>query len=271
MVDGTDRGYHASPPATLRSSRGRRALSPDEREEVRSRLYSVKPAKSSPNVHPKGEKKGRMKRGAPPQTNRTHVSAEERAAAWLAQRAQHGPATPDVASGAGNAMPPQSNRNATTARTARTARTSRTSRDHATFWNAQYKPTPVGTAPIPVVHQPQEGWVGIGGAYQRQGHISRGTERRVMDPMADASIFLGTRTHSAKEAGPARVPQQWKEGLRQIVPDPLSAEQAEVEQLRVLLRRGAGIGTPDDDYTPYHGRTREEIIQAAVRKYVSGH
>ena len=71
-----------------------------------------------------------------------------------------------------------------------------------------------------------------------------------------------------KEAGPARVPQQWKEGLRQIVPDPLSAEQAEVEQLRVLLRRGAGIGTEQDDYTPYTGRSRDDIIQAAIRKYV---
>ena len=40
------------------------------------------------------------------------------------------------------------------------------------------------------------------------------------NPLADIELFRGTRAHWAKEVGPARVAQQWKEGLRQIVPDP---------------------------------------------------
>ena len=117
-----------------------------------------------------------------------------------------------------------------------------------------------------------QGWVGIGGPYQRMGHLSMGTHRRLVDPMADSEIFrtplgVGSRTHSAKEAGPARVPQQWKEGLRQIHPDKLTAEQAEVEQLRVLLRRGAGIGMPFDDFTPYTGRPQERLLQEAIQQY----
>ena len=44
-----------------------------------------------------------------------------------------------------------------------------------------------------------------------------------------------------------------------------------VFMVRVLLRRGAGIGVPADDYTPYTGRPREEIIQTAVRKYLESH
>ena len=64
--------------------------------------------------------------------------------------------------------------------------------------------------------------------------------------------------------GPPRVVQQWKEGLRHTVPDPLSAEEAEVEQLRTLLKRGAGIGTPQDEWTPYTGPDKEEILRKAL-------
>ena len=68
-------------------------------------------------------------------------------------------------------------------------------------------------------------------------------------------------------SSPARVSQQWKEGLRQIVPDPMTAEEQEMENLRRLLRLGAGIGTPSDDYTPYQGRPHDEIVRRAVMHY----
>ena len=140
---------------------------------------------------------------------------------------------------------------------------SRTRRD--TFWNRDYRPTPLGTDPIPVLAQPEEGWIGIGGPPP----MSRGMERRMANPHADIEIMGGTRAHSAKEVGPSRVAQQWKEGLRHIVPDPLTAEEAELEQLRTLLRRGAGIGTPTDRWTPYTGPAEEEIIQRVVEDYIN--
>ena len=167
-------------------------------------------------------------------------------------------------------------RSARTARTARETGRARTSRESGAdaaaddsptrrelFWNLDYKPTALGTAPIPVLRQPAEGWVGIG---QRAG--GRDMERRMADPSADIQTLGGTRAHSGKEAGPSRVVQQWKEGLRSIVPDPMTAEEAEVEQLRVLLRRGAGIGTPNDGWTPYTGPDETEVVMRQIADYL---
>ena len=61
--------------------------------------------------------------------------------------------------------------------------------------------------------------------------------------------------------------QQWKEGLRSIVPDQLTAKEREVEELRTLLRRGGGIGTPNDQWTPYTGPSEAEVLQKAVAGY----
>ena len=38
----------------------------------------------------------------------------------------------------------------------------------------------------------------------------------------------------------------------------------ELEQLRTLLKRGAGIGTPSDGWTPYTGPDEEEIIRRQI-------
>lgn len=40
----------------------------------------------------------------------------------------------------------------------------------------------------------------------------------------------------------------------------------EVEKLRVLLKRGAGIGTPADDYTPYTGLPAEEMVERTLKQ-----
>jgi len=117
------------------------------------------------------------------------------------------------------------------------------------FWNDNYRPTPLATEPLAAVEQPPEGWVGVGD-YPK----SRGLERRNLNPAADIQYFAGgSRARSAKEIGPPRVVQQWKEGLRADFPDPLTREEAEIEQLRKLLRRGEGVGTPSDQWGVYDG------------------
>ena len=47
----------------------------------------------------------------------------------------------------------------------------------------------------------------------------------------------------------------------------MTAAEEEIEQLRVLLKRGAGIGTPDDVWTPYHGPDEQEILSKAVMDF----
>lgn len=82
------------------------------------------------------------------------------------------------------------------------------------FHNSQYKPTALGTEPIPVAPH-DGGWVGIGG----RPEVSRDMERRMANPAADIEgLAGGTRAFTAKTPGPPRVAQQWKEGLREIVP-----------------------------------------------------
>ena len=87
------------------------------------------------------------------------------------------------------------------------------------------------------------------------------------NPSANIECLGGGRTAQSKEAGPPRVAQQWKEGLRSIVPDQLTAKEREVEELRTLLRRGGGIGTPNDQWTPYTGPSEAEVLQKAVAGY----
>ena len=136
----------------------------------------------------------------------------------------------------------------------------RTTRD---YWNVDYQPTAVGTSPIPVALH-ETSWVGIGRDSSQQ---SRGMERRMANPSANIECLGGGRTAQSKEAGPPRVAQQWKEGLRSIVPDQLTAKEREVEELRTLLRRGGGIGTPNDQWTPYTGPSEAEVLQKAVAGY----
>ena len=107
--------------------------------------------------------------------------------------------------------------------------------------------SPLFLRPYPVIAS--QGWVGVGD-YPK----SRGLERRNLNPAADIQYFAGgSRARSAKEIGPPRVVQQWKEGLRADFPDPLTREEAEIEQLRKLLRRGEGVGTPSDQWGVYDG------------------
>ena len=44
--------------------------------------------------------------------------------------------------------------------------------------------------------------------------------------------------------------------------------EAELEQLRILLRRGQGIGTPSDIWTQYTGRDEVDIIRSQVADYM---
>ena len=90
--------------------------------------------------------------------------------------------------------------------------------------------------------------------------------------MADITLFAGgARAREAKEVGVPRVQQQWKEGLRSDFEKlmPVSREEEEVEQLRVLLRRGQGIGTFTDAWTPYTGPDKDLIIERALEGYMN--
>ncbi len=58
----------------------------------------------------------------------------------------------------------------------------------------------------------------------------------------------GSRAAHAKETGPPLISQSFKEGLREQYAQPLSGEEAEVEQLRQLLARAAGQRLPLFEY-----------------------
>ena len=73
----------------------------------------------------------------------------------------------------------------------------------------------MSTDPMPDFKQPDDGWIGIG-----RTPLSHAGGKRLSDPNSDIEMFGGTRSHCTKEPGPARVVQQWKEGLRKIVPEP---------------------------------------------------
>ena len=63
--------------------------------------------------------------------------------------------------------------------------------------------------------------------------------RESLGPSASAAV------EEALRLGVPRVTQQWKEGLRNINPDSLTNREAEMENLRTLLRRGSGITDED--------------------------
>ena len=139
-------------------------------------------------------------------------------------------------------------------------------RDPGQYWNIGYTPSRMATEPLAQMKQPAEGWVSLDGTSQAR----RGTERRAANPAYNIELF-GSRggVASAKEAGVPRVAQQWKEGLREISSPQLSSEEAELEQLRTLLKRGEGVGTEGDEWTPYTGRGRDEIIRRAAEEYLT--
>ena len=136
------------------------------------------------------------------------------------------------------------------------------------YWNLDYEPMAVGTEPIQIVGQPAEGWTGT----NDQPPTLRTAARCKHAAMADIQLFAGgTRAGSAKEleVGVPRVTQQWKEGLRQFESlVPLSAEEAEVEALRVMLRRGEGIGNFSDRWTPYTGPDKATLLEKALQGYL---
>lgn len=166
---------------------------------------------------------------------------------------------------ASNQAPNDSNRTKRKKRRAKTSRALPSTRSPMTrrerYWNTGYVPTAVGTEPIHIIDQPAEGWVGTKGIPQRSS-----VERRHLNPMADIQLFAGgSRASTAKEVGVQRVGQQWKEGLRDFDKlNPVSKEEEEVEQLRVLLKRGQGIGTFSDTWTPYTGPGKEQLIEKVL-------